>query len=213
MDRKVSDILPGLAIFVLIVAVVWFSISNGMLPGRLEESLSESADPRRALMSFSVLISSLSLILVRAGVEVNLLAFAKGEHTRRYMMGLPLWFLLFSAAVSLIGFWNFSPGCKAPETVVFKVSGTDRTYAPLDVIEVSPNESLTLIASSPDDKVLLSCRAWEFVGPAFQSLGEKKGCQANVTFSGQPGSSFISLLVTQNFCDRAALFSLEVQFK
>lgn len=212
MNRKTSDIIPGLASFVLIAVVVGFSISMGAFPGRFEEWLSGSANPRQALITFSLVLSSLVLILVRSGVEVNLLNIAKGENLKRYITGLPLWFLIFTFAISLIGFWTYSPGCRAPEAVEFKIVGSDQTYLPLNVMEVSPNQSMTILAVAPDSS-RLSCLSWEFVGPAFTTLGEKNGCQVNVTFSDQPGPSFITLLTTQNFCDNASLFSLEVQVR
>jgi hypothetical protein len=213
MNRKFSDIIPGLAIFVLIAVVVGFSISMGAFPGRFEEWLIGSTNPRQALVTFSLVISSLALILIRSGVEINLLNFAKGENLKRYATGLPLWFLFFSFAISLLGFWNYSPSCRAPEAVEFMVMGTDQTYQPLKLMEVAPNQSMTLLAASPDENIRLSCISWEFVGPAFTTLGEKDGCQLNVTFSDQPGSSFITLLATQNFCNNGSLFSLEVQVK
>jgi hypothetical protein len=213
MGRKLSDIIPGFAIFILIAAVVGFSISMGIFPGGIEEWLSGSAAPRQALIFFSIIFSSVFMILARSGVEINLFNIAKGESIKRYVSGLPLWALFIVLAGSIVGFWNYSPRCKAPEAVVFEILGRQETYLPLDIIEVSPNESFTITAKSPDENILLSCISWEFVGPAFLSLGEKNGCGANVTFSGERGSSFISLLATQNFCDRASLFSLEVKVK
>ena len=213
MNRRLSDIIPGLAIFILIAVVTGVSISMGMFPGRFEEWLSGSAYPRQALVFFSLILSSITMILARSGVEINLFNIAKGESVKRYMTGLPLWVLFIVLAGSMVGFWNYSPRCKAPEAVVFEVLGTQQTYLPLDMVEVSPNQSITIAARSPDEKVLLSCISWEFVGPAFQTLGEKNGCEANITFGDQSGSSYISLLATQNFCDRASLFSIEVNVK
>ncbi|MBK6792615.1 MAG: hypothetical protein IPG80_08725 [Anaerolineales bacterium] len=213
MNRRISDIIPGLAIFLLIAVVIGFSVSMGAFPGGVEEWLSGSANPRQALITFSAALSSLTLMLVRSGVEISPLNFAKGENLRRYITGLPFWFLIFCFAISLLGFWNFSPSCKAPEAVTFKIVGTDQSYQPLDLLEVSPNQPMTIMAVSPDEAAQLSCISWEFVGPAFPTLGEKNGCQVNITFGDQSGPSFISLLATQNFCNNATLFSLEVQVK
>jgi len=147
--------------------------------------------------------------LMRGGVEINLLNMAKGENFKRYVTGLPLWVLIIGLAVSVLGFWNVSPRCQSPETVEFHIG--DKIYHPLDVLEVSPNQSITVAAKSPGDKDLLSCISGEFAGPAFQSQGTKNGCDAAITFSDQPGSSYITLLVSQNFCNEASLFSLEVK--
>ncbi|MBK8782960.1 MAG: hypothetical protein IPO22_14395 [Anaerolineales bacterium] len=213
MNRKPSDVIPGLAIYLLIAVVTWLSVAMGVFPGRFEQWLSMSSNPQQALIFFSMIASSVVLILTRGGVEINLINMAKGENFKRYATGLPLWFLLIGLAVALLGFWNYSPRCKAPEAVVFDVIGTQQTYLPLDKIKVSPNQSITIGARSPEDNILLSCISWEFTGPAFQTLGEKNGCQVNITFGDQPGSSFITLLATQNFCGQASLFSLEVNLE
>ncbi len=212
MNRKFSDIISGLAIFVLIAVIVGFSIFIGIFPGQLEEFLSRSGNPRQALIYFSLIASNLSMILARWGVDVIPFNVVKGESIKRYVNGLPLWLIFFFLTLSIIGFWNVSPSCKAPEAVVFKVVGSEQTYQPLNVMEVSPNASMTLMAVSPDDS-RLSCISWEFVGPAFPTLGERNGCQVKINFGDQPGTSFVSLLATQNFCNQATLFSLEVQVK
>lgn len=143
MNRKPSDIFPGLAIYFLVAVVAGVSIAMGAFPGKFDEWLSRSSNPRQALIFFSVLISSLVLVLVRAGVEINLLNMAKGENFKRYVTGLPLWVLLFGFAISGLGFWNYSPRCKSPESVEFHIAGDSNTYLPLEVLDVFPfNPSL-----------------------------------------------------------------------
>jgi len=213
MNRKPSDILPGLAIYLLVAVVAGVSIAMGAFPGKFDEWLSRSSNPRQALIFFSLMISSIVLVLMRGGIEINLLNMAKGENFKRYVSGLPLWVLLFGLAISGLGFWNYSPRCKSPESIEFHITGDPKTYLPLEVLEVSPNQSITITAKSPGDENLLSCISWEFAGPSFQSQGTKNGCDAAITFSEQPGSSYITLLVSQNFCNEASLFSLEVKLK
>jgi len=212
MKRNLYEIVSGLAILVFIAAITGFIIFIGIFPGELEEWLSKSGNPRQALIYFSFIFSSASMVLARLSIEVIPFNIVKGENVKRYVNGLPLWVIFFLLAIFIVGFWNVSPSCKAPESIVFEVLGTKETYQPLDRMEVLHNQSITLMAASPDNS-RLSCISWEFVGPAFQTLGEKNGCQANITFDGEPGPSFISLLVTQNFCENASLFSLEVKFK
>ena len=213
MSRKPSDIFAGLAIYLLVAVVAGISIAMGAFPGKFDEWLSRSSNPRQALIFFSLMVSSIVLALMRGGIEINLLNMAKGENFKRYVTGLPLSVLLFGLAVSVLGFWNYSPQCKSPESVEFHIIGDPKVYLPLDILEVSPNQSVSITAKSPNDKDLLSCISWEFAGPAFQSQGTKNGCEATTTFSDQPGSSYITLLVSQNFCNEAALFSLEVKLK
>jgi hypothetical protein len=213
MNIKPIDFISGLAIYLLVSVLAGVSIAMRIFPGRFDEWLSESSNPQQALIYFSVIIGGIILIFTRIGVEVNFLNMAKGENFKRYAAGLPLWFLFISIAISLYQFWRFYPPCKAPEAVVFQVIGSSKEYLPFDVMDMSPNESLTIRAKSPDDNTLLSCVSWEFVGPAFQNLGSKNGCQANITFSVQPGTSYITLFASQNFCSQASLFSLEVRIK
>lgn len=213
MKRKLSDIFSGLAVLALIAVITGLSIALGAFPGRFEDWLSGSSTPQQALFFFSLSVSSLVMMLTRAGVEINLFSMAKGENFKRYATGLPLWFLVFSFSISLLGFWNYSPRCKAPESVVFDIVGTTQSYMPLEKVTVAPNQAFTVSARSPEEGTNLSCISWEFTGPAFQTLGQKNGCQANVTFGEDAGSGYITLLATQNFCRQASLFSLEVNLE
>ncbi len=212
MKRTIPEIFSGLAIFGLITALVGFSIFFGIFPGNVENWLLRSGDPRQALIFFSLMAGTILMMLARVGVEVVPFSMIKGDNVKRYINGLPLWVLFFFLTISIFGFANVSPTCKAPETVVFEDITNQRIFQPANLMEVAPNESLTIIASSPD-KSQISCISWEFVGPAFPTLGAKDDCQVNITFSDQPGPSYITLLATQNFCNEASLFSLEVQVK
>ena len=212
MKRTTLEILSGLAIFGLFSAIVGFSIFFGMFPGDVESWLLRSGDPRQALIYFSLMLSSIFMMIARAGLEIVPFSFVKGDNVKRYINGLPLWALFIFLTASIFGFVNVSPTCKAPEAVIFQDISNNRTYQPANLMEVKPNETITLIASSPD-KSQLYCISWEFVGPAFPTFGGKDDCQVTITFSDQPGPSYITLLTTQNFCNQASLFSLEVQVK
>lgn len=211
MKRNLVDFISGIAIYFLLAVLIGVSVAMRALPGQFDEWLGGSNNPQQALIYFSLLISSLVLILTRVGIEVNLFNMAKGENFRRYASGLPLWFLMISVAGSLLQFYRYFPTCKAPEAVVFEEVGSSKTYQPSDVIVIAAGKSLAIGARSADEENLLSCISWELTGSAFQTLGQKNGCQVNITFSNQPGSGYITLLASQNFCNQASLFSIEVK--
>lgn len=210
MKRNSLDFIPGIAIYLLLSVLVGVSIAMRALPGQFDEWLGSSSSPREALIYFSLLISSAVLILTRFGIEINLFNMAKGENFKRYAAGLPLWFLLISLAGTLFQFYRFYPECKTPQAVFFDVIGTDQTYLPLDVIEVPRGASFAINARASEKDVLLSCLSWELTGSAFETLGQKDGCQVNISVNDQPGVGYITLLASQNFCSQATLFSIEV---
>jgi hypothetical protein len=210
MKRNSLDFIPGIAIYLLLSVLVGVSVAMRALPGQFDEWLGSSSSPREALIYFSLLISSLILILTRFGIEINLFNMAKGENFKRYAAGLPLWFLFISLAGALFQFYRFYPACKTPESVFFEIIGKEKTYLPFDVIELPAGASFTITARSSDNEVLLSCLSWELVGPAFETLGQKDGCQVNIQVNDQPGVGYITLLASQNFCSQATLFSIEV---
>lgn len=210
MKRTLVDFISGIAIYLLLSVVIGVSVVMRVLPGQFDEWLGSSSSPREALIYFSLSIGSILLILTRVGIEINLFNIAKGDNFKRYAAGLPLWFLFISLAVTVIQFYRFYPACKTPETISFQIVGEDQTYLPFDVIELPKGSSFTMNAQSLNGDVLLSCLSWEMTGTAFETLGQKDGCQVNIQVSDQPGIGYITLLASQNFCSQATLFSIEV---
>ncbi len=213
MARNFTHFISGLAVYLTLAVLTGTSIALRISPGKFAEWLSTSYNPQKSLICFSLLTSGVLLILARAGVELSLFKFASIENIKRYVAGLPLWLLLLCTAASALGFWQYSPRCKPPEAVYFEILGTQTRYEPLSLMEVTPKQNLSIAARSPDPNVLLSCISWEYVGPAFETLGEKSGCQINLKFSERSGSSFITLVTTQNFCSQQSIFSIEVKVK
>lgn len=213
MDRKPVDFISGLAIYFLVAALIGTSIALRFSPGQFAVWLSASYNPQMALIFFSLFVSGVLLVLARGGIELSVFKVTNMDNIKRYIAGLPLWLLFFCTAISAVGFWLYSPRCQPPQAVYFEVVGSQTRYEPLTVLEVSPNQSLSIAAKSPDPNALLSCISWEYVGPAFETLGEKSGCQINIKFSDRGGSSFLTFVGSQNFCSQTSIFSLEVKVK
>lgn len=215
MKRDFLHVVSGLAIYVLLTALIAIGIGLRLppVPTQFATWLSTSYDPQRALIFFSLFTSGAILILLRAGVEAPFFKINLQENAMRYIAGLPLWVLFFCTAASAVGAWLYSPHCRPPEAIYFEVVGTSTSLQPMQVLEVQPGQSLSIAAKSADPNNLLSCTAWEFVGPAFNAPGEQSGCQINLRFSDRPGSSFITLVGTQNFCNQKSIFSLEIRVK
>jgi hypothetical protein len=214
MDRKFPHVISGLALYLLFSAVVGVSTAMRLsVMAPFANWLASSADPRMGLVFLSLLFGGAFMIFLRLGVEFPFFKLNVGEDVKRYVAGLPMWALFLMVAVSALGLLKFAPSCRAPEAVYFEILGTDTQYQPMQTLEVQPGQSLSIAAKSPDSNAQLSCLSWEFVGPAFEKMGEKSGCQVNVQFSQRSGASFLTVVSAQNFCSQKSVFSLEVKLK
>ncbi len=212
MERKFPHWISGLALYLLFSVLAGIATAMRMLGlGTFANFLGNSYDPRMALVFFSLLLGGVMMIFVRLGVEFPFLKLNLNDDAKRYVAGLPMWMIFLITAASALGVWSYSPPCRAPETVYFKIVGTQEQFQPMGILTVQPNQSLSIAAETSDPNAQLSCIKWEFTGPAFQPTGEKSGCQINLQFSDEPGSSFLSVVSTQNFCEQKSIFSLEVQ--
>jgi hypothetical protein len=111
-------------------------------------------------------------------------------------------------AGSLIGFWGVFPSCQPPVTINFQISGKEGLYQPSSIVKVLPGEAITVTASSVNKDATLSC-SWEYAGAIFQSLGSQRGCQVSPRFNAEPGSGFMTVSVSENFCSQSSIFSLQ----
>jgi hypothetical protein len=211
MNRKPLEIVSGLALFLFIALLLGWMIILRLpgIPVQLIEWLGGSRDPQRALVYFSTLVSATLLILVSFGIEIpKLKLFITSERVMRYLTGLPLWALLLIWAGALIGFWYVFPSCQPPATVIFDVAGRDKTFRPSETLTVAPDESLTVTVRPANSGSTISC-SWEYAGPIFDTPGAQRGCQVNVRFGKQPGSGFLTVVTTENFCSQTSIFSLQ----
>ncbi len=210
LNRKPIEFISGLALFIVLALLIGWMVILRLpgVPAQLVEWLSRSPDPQRALVSFSVLVAATLLIAVSFGVEIpKLKAYITSEKVMRYLTGLPLWALLLMWAGALIGFWYVFPSCQPPATIIFEVTGRERTYAPSETLIVSSNEALTVSARSADPNSTVSCE-WEYAGPVFETPGAQRGCRVSTRFGSQPGSGFLTVVVAENFCSQTSIFSL-----
>lgn len=213
MTRQFRHWISGLALYGLLSTLVGLSIFWHMPgTGTLALWLGSSANPQMALIYFSLLMGGVAMAFLRLlGFEFPFFKFHISEDVKRYIAGLPIWSLFLLIAFSAVGLARFTPTCHAPEAVYFEIVGSGARYQPMDVMRVQPGQSFSIAAISPNKNAQLSCLSWEFVGPAFEKMGEKAGCQVNVRFSRQSGVSFITLVTTQEFCAQKSIFSLEVR--
>lgn len=211
MNRKPLEYISGLALFVFIALLIGWAVILRLpfFPPSLIEWLGGSRDPQRALVYFSGLVSATLLILISVGVELpKLKTIVISERVMRYLTGLPLWALFLIWAAALAGFWTVFPSCQPPATILFEVSGRERSFQPSDTLTVSPNEAITVSVRSTDPGATISC-AWEYAGPIFDSPGAQRGCQVNVRFGAGPGSGFLTVVTAENFCSQTSIFSLQ----
>lgn len=212
MWKKVAQIARGFGFFLIIAFGIGFFIYLRI--GGLEalaKWLSQSSNPRMALITFSVFMTSVILVLIRLGFEVAPLnRWVSSEKVRSYVAGLPAWFLFAIIAIAVLVFWRYSPSCLPPSSVQFEVAGSGKTYPPLSTIEVKPGEALTLIAKTPDNNPTLGCY-WEYSGSAFGGIKtQPSGCQISLKFRPEGGEGVITVATTQNFCTQKSLFSIKI---
>ena len=74
----------------------------------------------------------------------------------------------------------------------------------------TPRESLAITAEPMQKDTILSCQ-WQYIGETFETIGSNNGCAINLKLSEQPGSGFLTLQASQDFCNQSSVFSLEVQ--
>jgi hypothetical protein len=211
MTRKPLEFISGLAVYIVLALLVAFAVilRLSVVPIQFVNWLGQSHNPQNALMFFSMAISATSLIILRFGIEIpRLKVLTSSEKLKPYLTGLPMWALGLFWAGSLIGFWSVFPSCQPPVTIEFNVSGRDEKFFPSDTIQVSPGEAVTVTAHSINKDATLSC-SWEYAGAIFQTIGAQRGCQVSAKFNNQPGSGFMTVSVSENFCSQSSVFSLQ----
>ncbi len=216
LSQELVRIARGLAflIFLSIVIGVLIYLRQGPFNG-IAQWLSQSSDPRSALVAFSFLASMILLILFRLGFQVPILnRLISSELVGQYIAGLNFWILIPLFFINILIFWKYLPSCVPPTSVQFYVGGTEKVYEPLSLMEVKPGESLTLVARAADKNETLSCY-WEYSGSAFGGLkSQSAGCQISLLFGPQAqGEGIITVSTKQDFCPQASLFSIRVLVK
>lgn len=214
MTDRIQSFFRGIGSFLLISLLIG-SLTYLRLAApfdTLAKWLSQSRDPRLALVTFSSALAAISLLLIRFGFEVFPLSkWIPSDKLRAYVAGLPMWFLILLLFFTLLIFWQYSPTCVPPTGVQFEIGGTGRVYPPLSVLEMRAGQALTLIAKTPDANETLNC-SWEYSGSAFGGIkNQVSGCQISLKFNPEGGEGVITVAVRQNFCTQISLFSLQVR--
>ncbi len=214
MTDRIQSFFRGIGSFLLISLLIG-SLTYLRLAAPfdiLAKWLSQSRDPRLALVTFSSALAAISLLLIRFGFEVFPLSkWIHSDKLRAYVAGLPIWFLILILFSTLLIFWQYSPTCVPPTGVQFEIGGTGRVYSPLSVLEMRAGQALTLIAKTPDENETLNC-SWEYSGSAFGGIkNQVSGCQISLKFNPEGGEGVITVAVRQNFCTQISLFSLQVR--
>ena len=212
MSRKPLEFLSGLAVYLVVTLLTAWAITLRLpiLPVQFITWLGQSSNPQEALAYFSLTLGAAILIMLRFGVEIpKVKVLTASEKLQPYLTGLPLWALGIILAGSLFGFWGVYPACQPPVTIDFLISEREGVFKPSDTINVQPGEALTVHAQSIDENVTLSC-SWEYAGLIFQTIGSQRGCQVSARFNDQPGSGFMTVSVSENFCSQSSIFSLQV---
>lgn len=210
--RSLTDILIGLAVFIVIaVIVVWLAYIGLVIPPQVIDWIQTSPNPQQAVIALGTLTSALILVLLRGGVSVPFLQkyVPDTEQFRRYVAGLPLWVIGILVAGSMVLLLMVFPACQPPSAIVFETS--KGTFHHGDTLIVTPSEKVTIAAKSIEEGTRLHCQ-WQFGGSAFPMMGSRKGsCNIPMEFSSKPGTGILTLLASKNFCTEGNTFSLLVK--
>jgi hypothetical protein len=208
MSRKPFELISGFAVYVVLSLLIAWSVKLHLpfVPSQVAEWLGRSHDPQSALVYFSLFSSAVMLALIHLGVEIPKAKFSVPEKLQPYLSGLPMWALGILLAVSLFGFWTVYPACQPPVTIEFEISSSKDRLHPSDTLNVHPGEAITVTAHSVNADATLHCK-WEYAGSIFQTLGAQNDCQVSTRF-GSPGSGFITVNVSEDFCSQSSIFSL-----
>lgn len=212
-EQRPPKFIIGLIIFcvlwILLVAAVHFQI----MPRSVLEWLIQSPNPQQAMWAFGALVASVIIGLIRLGFQLPFLKSKiedPNDRLSQYLAGLPLWSIGIIFVVSLVMLLAVFPSCQAPPSVIFQVHGREEPLGPADTLVVSPGETLTIMARPIDEADLLSC-TWQYAGNAFTTIGERQGCEISLQVANQAGTGFITLQVSQGFCNQRSFFTLQIQ--
>ncbi len=210
--RKPLEVVRGLGLLLVLWAAVLIAVRLQLIfPRSVVVWLSESPNPQQALVAFSALVSSGVLGLLRLGIEVpKVKPLMASEAVRAYIAGVPLWVLGSIFAVAIGALFLVFPPCQSPAYVIFRVEGRPDTYRPGGTLLATPRESLAITAEPMQKDTILSCQ-WQYIGETVETIGSNNGCAINLKLSEQPGSGFLTLQASQDFCNQSSVFSLEVQ--
>lgn len=210
MSRKPLEFISGFAVYVVLSLLTAWSIKLHLsfVPSQVAAWLGRSRDPQTALVYFSMAGSAVILALLHLGVEIPKAKFNVPQNLQPYLSGMPMWALGILLAISLVGFWTVYPACQPPITVKFEVSKDAEALNPADTLSVAPGEAVTIAAHSVNAGATLHCK-WEYAGSIFETLGAQNDCQVSVKFNDQPGSGFITVSVSEDFCSQSSIFSLQ----
>ena len=208
MSRKPTEFINGLALFLCLWAVVYaFARLKLFIPMSVLEWLSQSPYPNQAVISFSAMMGSIGLGILRLGVEFpSAKPLLSSDRVRSYAAGLPVWFIISVFALSVMGLFAVFPSCQAPASAQFIIEGKD-PLQPGDTYNAKVGEKLVVTAKPVAQNALLSCR-WQYVGDAFPFLGSSVGCSASVELSRKPGVGYLTVQASQDFCSQSSIFSL-----
>jgi hypothetical protein len=209
MSRKPLEFISGLAVYIVLSVLVAWSVKLHLpfVPTQVAIWLGRSHDPQSALLYFSLITSAVILGFLHLGIEIPKIKITVPEKLHPYLSGLPMWALGILLAISLLGFWAVSPSCQPPITIVFEVSNSEEKLHPSDTLNARPGEALTVTAHSVNKDSTLHCK-WEYAGSIFQTLGAQNDCQVSTQFNEKPGSGFITVSVSEDFCSQSSIFSL-----
>jgi hypothetical protein len=210
MSRKILEFISGLTVFLVLWAAAFGAARFHMLfPRQVLLWLSQSPNPLQAALSFSALVGSTALGLVRLGIEIpQLKVLIAAERVRKYFTGLPFWAIGVIFALSLTGLLTVFPSCQPPASVFFDVG--QETLRPADTLTVKPGATVSIAVRPIQKDVILSCQ-WQYAGSAFETLGANNGCEIIVQFARQPGDGFLTLQASQDFCRQSTVFPLRVK--
>jgi len=210
--REPFEILRGLGLLLLVWAAALMAVRLQLLfPRSVIVWLGESANPQKALIAFSALVSSGLVALLRLGIEVPpFKPLIASETVRTYITGIPLWVLSTIFALSMGALLIVFPSCQPPAFVNFSVQGRQEMYRPNETLIAMPDEFLAITAQPFQKDSILSCR-WQYIGETFETIGSSNGCEVIVKLSGEPGVGLLTLQASQDFCNQSSVFSLNVQ--
>jgi hypothetical protein len=209
MSRKPLELISGIAVYAVLSFLIAWSVKLHLpfVPEQVIEWLGRSHSPQSALTYFSLLVSAVMLAFVHLGVEIPKAKIAMPQNLLPYVSGLPMWALGIFLAISMFGFWRVYPSCQPPVTIEFEVSNSDTRLHPSDTLNVLPGEAVTVTAHSAKEGSTLHCK-WEYAGSIFKTLGAQNDCQVSTQFTEKPGSGFITVSVSEDFCSQSSIFSL-----
>lgn len=172
-----------------------------------------SNNPPLALWIISVFFASFVIAMLNLGVKLPFIKVwvERPDHPLfTYILGLPLWVVIFTLVFSGLSLVFLGPVCESPFADIEVVALQEGDIISFDgkSISVKPGARLTLNAVVNSSSVVFC--SWSATGSAVKSINPQSSCATQVNIASKTSRGIITLALSKSFCSVKSTNPLEV---